>query len=99
MSASTRFEFSSAAGKGGSFKHLFAYGAVARQGGEIVESRIGKNSDTVQARFVSLPAERDRSFEFVDKSASKSGDSYFVRVVQTDGGMAWSSPAWIEDEQ
>lgn len=99
VSASTRFEFRSAAAKGSSFKHVFAYGTVARQGGEIVESRIGKFADSVQARFVSLPSERDRSFDFVDKAASKSGDSYFVRVVQTDGGMAWSSPVWVADQQ
>jgi hypothetical protein len=30
-------------------------------------------------------------------SAKPRHDSYYVRVIQTDGGMAWSTPIWVKD--
>lgn len=51
--------------------------------------------DTFDLRFVSPVTERDRPILFED-AQSQPGDSYYVRVLQTDGGMAWSSAAWIK---
>jgi len=47
--------------------------------------------DVIEASFVAPVSERDRSFRFEDRSA-REGDYYYVRILQTDGFMAWSSP-------
>jgi len=36
------------------------------------------------------------SERWTDSAPAKSGDYYYVRVAQTDGGWAWSSPIWVE---
>jgi len=36
------------------------------------------------------------SASFTDKSESSPGDYYYLRVVQQDNHMAWSSPIWIQ---
>ena len=36
------------------------------------------------------------SASFIDKSESSSDDYYYLRVVQQDNHMAWSSPIWIQ---
>jgi len=46
--------------------------------------------DLIDVRFVAPVSERDRTFRFEDKSA-REGDYYYVRILQTDGFMAWSS--------
>jgi len=35
-------------------------------------------------------------FEFTDKQRTKKTDRYYVRVVQSNGSLAWSSPIWLE---
>ena len=35
-------------------------------------------------------------FEFNDKPDTNTTDWYYVRVVQTNGSLAWSSPIWVE---
>lgn len=35
-------------------------------------------------------------FKHIDKQQSKSVDWYYVRVVQSNGSLAWSSPIWVE---
>jgi len=35
-------------------------------------------------------------FEFTDKRRTKKTDRYYVRVVQSNGSLAWSSPIWLE---
>jgi hypothetical protein len=37
----------------------------------------------------------DQSFELVDDGNTRDGDYCYVRVIQPDGGMAWSSLVWI----
>jgi hypothetical protein len=38
----------------------------------------------------------DEAFaEFYDSEPAKSGDFYFVRVVQKDQNTGWSSPVWV----
>lgn len=34
-------------------------------------------------------------FEFTDKRQTKDTDWYYVRVVQSNGSLAWSSPIWL----
>jgi hypothetical protein len=41
------------------------------------------------------PAKREFEFSYVDQ-APKPGDNwYYIRVLQEDGNLAWSSPIWI----
>jgi hypothetical protein len=35
-------------------------------------------------------------FDFVDERPTDKTDWYYVRVVQTNGSLAWSSPIWLE---
>lgn len=55
----------------------------------------GEFADQVAVRRIRPAAAPDRSFRFVDRRDPHDGDNYYVRVVQADGGAAWSSPAWI----
>jgi hypothetical protein len=57
--------------------------------------RVGQFNDPITIRRIQPAEDRDRVYRFVDDSPPTRGDYYYVRVVQTDGGMAWSSPAWI----
>ena len=38
---------------------------------------------------------RETSFTFVDNEAGTGENYYYVRVIQNDGNMAWSSPIWV----
>jgi hypothetical protein len=38
----------------------------------------------------------DTNFEFTDKGDGAQTDWYYVRVVQANGQLAWSSPIWVE---
>jgi hypothetical protein len=38
---------------------------------------------------------REGDFRFIDDSPAEDGEYYYVRVMQKDGGMAWSSPVWV----
>jgi hypothetical protein len=38
---------------------------------------------------------RDVSFTYVDNEAGTGEHYYYVRVIQTDGNIAWSSPIWV----
>ena len=59
----------------------------------VIDPKNGLYSITV--RRVSKPVIEDRSFKFIDASPAEEGDYYFLRVRQSDGGMAWTSPWWI----
>ena len=41
------------------------------------------------------PLEKDVAFTYVDAKPSSGESYYYVRVVQVDDQMAWSSPIWI----
>jgi hypothetical protein len=46
--------------------------------------------------YTARPGAKTASFEYTDKN-SKSGESwYYVRVLQEDGQIAWSSPVWVK---
>lgn len=36
-------------------------------------------------------------FDFEDRSSEKTNDWYYVRVIQSNGNIAWSSPIWLGD--
>ncbi len=42
------------------------------------------------------PNQKDASFEFIDTAVTPGENYYYVRVEQTDGQLAWSSPIWIQ---
>ncbi len=42
------------------------------------------------------PGKKSHSFSFVDRTSDREVDYYYLRVVQADGHMAWSSPVWVE---
>ena len=41
------------------------------------------------------PRSEDVHLEFEDTEPARSGDYYYVRVIQEDEHHAWSSPIWI----
>lgn len=41
------------------------------------------------------PGERSASFEYRDAEATPGESYYYVRVQQSDGSLAWSSPIWV----
>jgi len=55
----------------------------------------GVFDDDIVVRRIRPAADMDRAFRFVDVKDTADADNYYVRVVQADGGVAWSSPAWI----
>lgn len=55
----------------------------------------GTFADEITVRRIRPAREPDRTFRFVDTDAPKDGDNYYVRIVQANGGTAWSSPAWV----
>ncbi|MCZ6673933.1 MAG: DUF3604 domain-containing protein [Verrucomicrobia bacterium] len=68
----------------------------ARGSGRLIISPQQKHRDQVRVRWINQPTEKDRQFEFSDRNAA-GGDSYYVRITQTNGGMAWSSPVKMQE--
>ena len=51
-------------------------------------------ADTVTLRRIVAEGETDVSFE-VEDQGQRQGDSYYVRVIQANDAIAWSSPVWV----
>ncbi|MEO2177572.1 MAG: DUF3604 domain-containing protein [bacterium] len=51
--------------------------------------------DSVMLRRLVRDGKQERQFEFVDDDNPRQGDYYYVRVVQANDAIAWSSPVWI----
>jgi hypothetical protein len=64
--------------------------------GPIERLEIVKNGEVVFA----VPGEGRELLELLaeDASPAAAGDYLYARVVQEDGGMAWSSPVWLDVE-
>jgi len=45
--------------------------------------------------YTTRPDTRQSRFDFVDRQSSPGESWYYVRVLQEDGQLAWSSPIWI----
>lgn len=43
------------------------------------------------------PGAKQASFEFTDQAFGKGESYYYVRVLQEDGQVAWSSPIWVKN--
>jgi len=46
--------------------------------------------------FKGTPEQPQLQFDLRDKSLMKMWNYYYVRVIQVDGEMAWSSPIWVQ---
>ncbi len=46
--------------------------------------------------YTTHPQTREASFEYTDKNATPGESWYYVRVLQEDGQLAWSSPIWVK---
>ena len=46
--------------------------------------------------YTSEPGTTEASFEFSDTEAEAGESYYYVRVEQSDGSLAWSSPIWVD---
>ena len=51
-----------------------------------------KNNEFV---YTAEPGEKESSFEFRDEKVQEGESYYYVRVEQSDGSLAWSSPIWV----
>jgi len=61
--------------------------------GTIHQIDIVKNQKFV---YTARPAAREASFEFTDQGFAPGQSYYYVRVLQQDGQLAWSSPIWVK---
>lgn len=57
---------------------------------EIVIIKNGLNLYTIQGQGIK------NTIHYLDKTVLKEGDYYYLRVIQEDGEMAWSTPVWFE---
>ena len=46
--------------------------------------------------YTSHPNHEEYSFEYRDREFEAGSNYYYIRVVQNDGQVAWSSPIWVE---
>jgi hypothetical protein len=60
---------------------------------------VDRYRDEMSVKLVDPAIPLDRTFEFRDSESSQPGDYYYVRVRQTDGALAWSSPFWVGGER
>ena len=54
---------------------------------------IVKNEQIV---YTSHPNQEEYTFEYRDRDFEPGSNYYYIRVVQNDGQVAWSSPIWVE---
>jgi ribulose bisphosphate carboxylase small subunit len=53
-------------------------------------------SESIMIHRIVFNENYQTSFEFTDKPESDTTDWYYVRVTQSNGSLAWSSPVWVE---
>jgi hypothetical protein len=70
--------------------------------GDLVDGRlahgmppVGRHVDRIALQVVDDHAALDRELLYTDLDGRFSGDYYYVRVTQLDGGRAWTSPFWV----
>ena len=66
-------------------------------GGEVDrrEYQVLEHTDALSLQLVVDGGSLDQDFTYTDRDDLQEGDSYYLRVRQLDGAMAWSSPVWI----
>jgi hypothetical protein len=60
--------------------------------GKLKEIDIIRNNEVIHSH---AGAGTDATFEYVDQAPPRAKDYYYLRVVQEDTEMAWSSPVWL----
>ena len=55
-------------------------------------------SESVMIHRIVFHENYKTTFEFSDRHATGSTDWYYVRVTQSNGSLAWSSPIWVENK-
>ncbi|MCL4401124.1 MAG: hypothetical protein M1436_00465, partial [Acidobacteria bacterium] len=60
---------------------------------EIMQIDLIRNNEFL---YTQKPGKKDFEFEYIDKSPKPGENYYYVRVMQQDGNLAWSSPIWIK---
>ena len=61
-----------------------------------------KRVDLIRDRkfvYTSSPRVKETNFEFSDRDFTPGKHWYYVRLLQEDGQMAWSSPIWVEKRE
>ena len=53
-------------------------------------------SESVLLPRITFAENYETEFEFNDRHKTDKTDWYYVRVVQSNGSLAWSSPIWVE---
>ncbi|MEA3225473.1 MAG: DUF3604 domain-containing protein [Planctomycetota bacterium] len=53
-------------------------------------------SESVLLPRITFAENYESEFEFTDRQKTDKTDWYYVRVVQSNGSLAWSSPIWVE---
>ena len=53
-------------------------------------------SESVMIHRLAFSDQYKKTFQFTDTDGSDKQDWYYVRVIQSNGSMAWSSPIWIQ---
>ena len=56
-------------------------------------------SESVMVHRVVFDENYSAEFELSDKTRRGGGDWYYVRVIQSNGSIAWSSPIWINNRE
>ena len=46
--------------------------------------------------FQSQPGAETAEFDYTDTTVARGQSWYYVRVIQKDRNMAWSSPIWVK---
>ena len=59
------------------------------------EFSVLEHTDALSVQLIPTGAAIDQDFTYTDRDDTRPGDSYYVRVRQVDGAMAWSSPFWV----
>ena len=59
----------------------------------------GSHTDSIRLQLIDPDALMDRQLRYVDSEGGESGDYYYIRVDQTNGARAWSSPIWVGRKQ
>ena len=53
-------------------------------------------SESIMLHRIVFNENYQTAFEFSDQHVTETTDWYYVRVTQTNGSLAWSSPIWVE---
>ena len=63
--------------------------------GAIKQIDVVKNQKFV---YTARPGVKEASFDYTDQDFGAGENYYYVRVLQEDGQIAWSSPVWVKSD-